>query len=79
MIEEISELVKSEEDYMSVTFTLAPTEGDNLLQKKMDEIVAEIEEEELKVREELSQEIHKWEARRLWTDSELESLLTTLH
>jgi Mismatch repair ATPase (MutS family) len=61
MIEEISELVKSEEDYMSVTFTLAPTEGDNLLQKKMDEIVAEIEEEELKVREELSQEIHKWE------------------
>lgn len=61
MIEEISELVKSEEDYMSVTFTLAPTEDDNLLQKKMDEIVAEIEEEELKVREELSQEIHKWE------------------
>ena len=61
MIEEISELVKSEEDYMSVTFTLAPSEEDNLMQKKMDEITADIEEEELKVREELSAEIHKWE------------------
>ena len=60
MIQEISDLVKSEEDYMSVTFVLAPTEADNLLQKKMDEVVAEIEEEELKVREELSKEIHKW-------------------
>ena len=61
MIEEISELIKSEEDYMSVTFTLAPSEEDNLMQKKMDEITADIEEEELKVREELSAEIHKWE------------------
>ena len=61
MIEEISELMKSEEDYMSVTFALAPTEADNLMQKKMDEIAADIEEEELKVREELSAEIHKWE------------------
>ena len=60
MIQEISDLVKSEEDYMSVTFVLAPTEADNLLQKKMDEVVAEIEEEELEVREELSKEIHKW-------------------
>ncbi len=61
MIEEISDLVKSEEDYMSVTFVLAPTEADNEIQRKMDEAVAEIEEEELKVREELSREIHKWE------------------
>ena len=61
MIEEISELMKSEEDYMSVTYTLAPSEADGLTQKKMDEITADIEEEELKVREELSAEIHKWE------------------
>ena len=61
MIEEISELVKSEEDYMSVTYVLAPTEADNNIQKKMDDITADIEEEELKVREELSKEIHKWE------------------
>ena len=61
MVEEISELMKSEEDYMSVTFTLAPTEADSLIQKRMDEVTADIEEEELKVREELSAEIHKWE------------------
>ena len=61
MIEEISDLVKSEEDYMSVTYVLAPTEEDNLLQRKIDGVVADIEEEELKVREELSAEIHKWE------------------
>jgi len=61
MMEEISELMKSEEDYMSVTYTLAPSEADGLTQKKMDEITADIEEEELKVREELSAEIHKWE------------------
>ena len=61
MIEEISEMVKSEEDYMSVTFVLAPSEADNLMQRKMDEITADIEEEEMKVREELSAEIHKWE------------------
>ena len=61
MIDEISDLVKSEEDYMSVTFILAPTEADNQMLMKMDEIAADIEEEELKVREELSAEIHKWE------------------
>ncbi|MGX8774845.1 MAG: MutS-related protein [Bacillota bacterium] len=61
MIDEISDLVKSEEDYMSVTFVLAPTEADNRMQMKMDQVAAEIEEEELKVREELSAEIHKWE------------------
>ena len=61
MVEEISEMVKSEEDYMSVTYTLAPSEADNLSQKKLDEITADIEEEELRVREELSAEIHKWE------------------
>ena len=61
MIKEIPDLVKSEEDYMSVTFVLAPTEADSLLQQKMDDVISEIDEEELKVREDLSKEIHKWE------------------
>ena len=60
MIEETSALVKSEEDYMSVTYVLAPTEADNQIQLRMDQVTADIEEEELKVREDLSREIHKW-------------------
>ena len=42
MMKEISELVKSEEDYMSVTFVLAPTEEDNEIQKRIDQVVADI-------------------------------------
>lgn len=61
MINEISDLVKSEEDYMSVTFTLAPTDTVRNLIKRMDELIADIEDEELKVREKLSAEIHMWE------------------
>ena len=61
MINEISDLTKSEEDYMSVTFTLTPTEAIQSFSKRMDELTADIEEEELKVREELSAEIHKRE------------------
>jgi dsDNA-specific endonuclease/ATPase MutS2 len=45
---------------MSVTYVLAPTEADNRIQIKMDQVTADIEEEELKVRENLSREIHKW-------------------
>lgn len=60
MIEETSALVKSEEDYMSVTYVLAPTEADNQIQIRMDQVTADIEEEELRVREDLSREIHKW-------------------
>ena len=60
MIEETSALVKSEEDYMSVTYVLAPTEADNQIQQRMDQVTADIEEEELKVREDLSREIYKW-------------------
>ena len=59
MIEEISELTKSDEDYMSVTFTLVPDENVRDLMKQMDVIIADIEEEELNVRERLSKEIHK--------------------
>lgn len=60
MINEISDLIRSEEDYMSVTFVLAPTDEIMEIQKEMDDLVAEIEEEELKVRENLSREIHMW-------------------
>lgn len=61
MIDEISDLSRSEEDYMSVTFTLTPTEAAAGLVRRMDELTADIEEEELKVRETLSEEIHSWE------------------
>lgn len=60
MIDEISDLSRSEEDYMSVTFTLTPTEAAAGLVRRMDELTADIEEEELKVRETLSEEIHSW-------------------
>lgn len=61
MIDEISDLSRSEEDYMSVTFTLTPTEAAAGLVRRMDKLTADIEEEELKVRETLSEEIHSWE------------------
>ena len=60
MIDEISDLSRSEEDYMSATFTLTPTEAAAGLVRRMDELTADIEEEELKVRETLSEEIHSW-------------------
>lgn len=60
MIDEISDLSRSEEDYMSVTFTLTPTEAAAGFVRRMDELTADIEEEELKVRETLSEEIHSW-------------------
>lgn len=60
MIEEISELTKSDEDYMSVTFTLVPDDTVQELMREMDDVTADIEEEELNVRERLSKEIHKY-------------------
>lgn len=60
MIEEISELTKSDEDYMSVTFTLVPDDTVQDLMREMDDVTADIEEEELNVRERLSKEIHKY-------------------
>ena len=60
MIEEISELTKSDEDYMSVTFTLVPDDTVQDLMREMDVVTADIEEEELNVRERLSKEIHKY-------------------
>lgn len=60
MISEISELVKIDEDYMSVTFSLAETEKTEALLKESNELMRLIEEEELRVREELSEKISKY-------------------
>lgn len=61
MIGEITELTKSDEDYMSVTFSLAPTEETDELIRRGDELMSLIEEEEFKVREYLSKEISGYE------------------
>ena len=61
MIGEIEELIRSDEDYMSVTFSLAPTEETDSLIRRGDELMKLIEEEELEVRVYLSKEINKYE------------------
>lgn len=58
-VREISELVVSDEDYMSVTFGLRPTEITDSIQRSMDKLKEEIEEEEQVVRAYLSGEIGK--------------------
>ncbi|MCQ2545101.1 MAG: hypothetical protein MJ144_01550 [Clostridia bacterium] len=60
MINEISDLAKLEEDYMSVTYALVPDEAVGAIHKRMDDITADIEEEELEVREKLSKDIWKF-------------------
>ncbi len=61
MIDEISEMTRTDEDYMSVTFSLAPTEEVEKLMKECDGLMSMIEDEELNVREMLSKEISKYE------------------
>ena len=61
MIGEITELIRSDEDYMSVTFSLAPTEGMDACIRRSDELMTLIEEKELEVREYLSKEISSYE------------------
>lgn len=61
MIDEISEMTRIDEDYMSVTFSLAPDEEVEKLMKECDELIRKIEEEEFGVRERLSEEISKYE------------------
>ncbi len=61
MIDEISEMTRADEDYMSVTFSLTPTEEVEKLMKDCDGLMSMIEEEELNVREMLSKEISKYE------------------
>ena len=62
MIDEISEMTRTDEDYMSVTFSLTPTEEVENLMKVCDQLMTAIEDEELNVREKLSEEISKYEA-----------------
>lgn len=61
MIDEISEMTRTDEDYMSVTFSLTSTEEVELLMKECDVLMSKIEDEELNVRERLSKEISKYE------------------
>lgn len=61
MIDEITELTRSGEDYMSVTFSLAATREVDELTRKCDGLMNEIEDEELCVRERLSGEISTYE------------------
>lgn len=61
MISEIQELIRSDEDYMSVTFTLAPNEDTDALIKRGDELTVDIENEEFRVREVLSRKISGYE------------------
>lgn len=62
MIDEISEMTRTDEDYMSVTFSLTATEEVEKLMKVCDQLMTAIEDEELSVREMLSKEISKYEA-----------------
>lgn len=62
MIDEISEMTRTDEDYMSVTFSLTATEEVEKLMKDCDQLMTAIEDEELNVREKLSEEISKYEA-----------------
>lgn len=62
MIDEISEMTRTDEDYMSVTFSLTATEEVENLMKVCDQLMTAIEDEELNVREKLSEEISKYEA-----------------
>ena len=62
MIDEISEMTRTDEDYMSVTFSLTATEEVENLMKACDQLMTAIEDEELNVREKLSEEISKYEA-----------------
>ena len=78
MIGEISELIRSEEDYMSVTFSLAPTEETDALIRQSDELANRIEEEELVVRERLSNEISKYKEALLESCSRVGKLDITL-
>ena len=60
IIKEIPELVAGDEDYLSVTFQLKGTEETDAINREMDQISEQIEEQELLIREQLSAEIHKY-------------------
>lgn len=58
IIKEIPELTLGDEDYLSVTFVLKNTEEIDGIIREMDFLNEGIEEEELKIREELSAAVH---------------------
>jgi len=60
IIKEIPELTADDEDYLSVTFTLKNTDETDLLIKEMDDLNEKMEDEELKIRETLSEEIFRF-------------------
>lgn len=60
IIKEIPELVPGDEDYLSVTFVLKNTEEVDVLIREMDYLSENIEEEEMKIQEELSKEVYRF-------------------
>ncbi len=60
-MESIGELVKIDEDYMSVTFALKDSGEVSDLLRRMDLLDADIDEEEMSVREELSKKVARCE------------------
>ncbi|QAT43822.1 lysine 5,6-aminomutase reactivase ATPase KamC [Aminipila luticellarii] len=55
----IPELLIKDQDYVNITFGVKPSEEADRLITKMNQLTEQIEEEELKVREQLSKEIYK--------------------
>lgn len=78
MTSEIEELIKTDEDYMSMTFTLAPTEETDTLIKQGEQLTIEIEDEEFKVREILSRKIFEFQNALLANCSKIGNLDITL-
>jgi DNA mismatch repair ATPase MutS len=78
MTSEIEELIKTDEDYMSMTFTLAPTEETDALIKQGEQLTIEIEDEEFKVREILSRKIFEFQNALLANCSKIGNLDITL-
>ncbi len=60
IIREIPELMQGDEDYLSVTFVLRNTDEISDLIREMDLLAEQIEEEELKIQEELSKEVYRF-------------------
>ena len=60
IMKEIPELVACDEDYLSVTFCLKGTEEIDSINKEMDSLSETIEEQELIIRDELSQAIFRY-------------------
>lgn len=60
IIKEIPELVQGDEDYLSVTFVLKNTDEIDEVVREMDVLNEKIEEEELRIQEELSKAVYRF-------------------